>query len=181
MWGAHYIPICCTIEHLPDESTPALLPSAGLRASAPRTNVFSVLNRPAHPYRYRRFAYPLTGSGVQLAEQPGSARPSFRGTSTPCLVPVRLAHQIRTPPYTPSRAPHARTICVGGRVAVGEIGLTMAGCGVLGARGDVTDFLDFQSGNDDGGNPAYRHTTLQGRRSGCGSGAASRRIWDTGS
>ena len=57
----------------------------------------------------------------------------------------------------------------------------MAGCGVLDARGDVTDFLEFRSRNDDGGNPANRHAALQGRRSGCGSGTASRRIWDTGS
>ena len=71
-----------------------MLPSTDLKASAPRTIAFSVLNSPAHPYRYRRFACPLTGTDARLAEKRGSVTPSFQGTSTPYLLPVRLAHQI---------------------------------------------------------------------------------------
>ena len=67
------------------KAEPTMSPSADLRAPAPRTNVISVLNSPAHPYCFRRFAYPLTGAGVQLAEKPGSVRPSFRGLSPPDL------------------------------------------------------------------------------------------------
>ena len=73
-----------------------MLPSTDLKTSAPRTIAFSVLNSPAHPYRYRRFARPLAGTDARLAEKRGSVTPSFRGTSTPCLPPVRLAHQSRT-------------------------------------------------------------------------------------
>ena len=69
-----------------------MLPSAREKASAPRTTVFSVLHSPARPYRYRRFACPLTGADARLAEKRGSVTPSFRGTSTPYLLPVRLAH-----------------------------------------------------------------------------------------
>ena len=54
----------------------------------------TVLNSPAHPCRYRRFACPLTGANARLAEKRGSVTPSFRGTCTPYLLPVRLAHQI---------------------------------------------------------------------------------------
>ena len=53
-----------------------------------------MLNSPAHPCRYRRFACPLTGANARLAEKRGSVTPSFRGTCTPYLLPVRLAHQI---------------------------------------------------------------------------------------
>ena len=73
-----------------------MLPSTDLKASAPRIIVFSVLNGPAHPYRYRRFACPLAGADARLAEKRGSVTPSFQGTFTPYLLPVRLAHQIRT-------------------------------------------------------------------------------------
>ena len=52
-----------------------------------------MLNSPAHPCRYRRFACPLTGANARLAEKRGSVTPSFRGTCTPYLLPVRLAHQ----------------------------------------------------------------------------------------
>ena len=54
-----------------------------------------MLNSPAHPCRYRRFACPLTGANARLAEKRGSVTPSFQGTCTPYLLPVRLAHQIR--------------------------------------------------------------------------------------
>ena len=54
-----------------------------------------MLNSPAHPCRYRRFACPLTGANARLAEKRGSVTPSFRGTCTPYLLPVRLAHQTR--------------------------------------------------------------------------------------
>ena len=70
------------------------MPSTDLKASAPRTIAFTVLNSPAHPCRYRRFACPLTGANARLAEKRGSVTPSFRGTCTPYLLPVRLAHQI---------------------------------------------------------------------------------------
>lgn len=79
-----------------------MLPSTDLKASAPRIIVFSVLNSPAHPYRYRRFACPLAGADARLAEKRGSVTPSFRGTFTPYLLPVRLAHQIRTCPFKAS-------------------------------------------------------------------------------
>ena len=72
-----------------------MLPSTDLKASAPRTIAFSVLNSPAHPYRYRRFACPLTGADARLAEKRGLVTPSFQGTCTPYLLPVRLAHQSR--------------------------------------------------------------------------------------
>ena len=72
---------------------PAMLPSTGLKASAPRTIAFSVLNSPAHPYRYRRFVCPLTGTDARLAEKRGLVIPSFQRTFTSCLLPVRLAHQ----------------------------------------------------------------------------------------
>ena len=83
---------------------PAILPSTDLKASAPRTIAFPVLNSPAHPCRYRRFACPLAGTDARLAEKRGSVTPSFRGTYTPYLLPVRLAHQ------TPARAKSADTI-----------------------------------------------------------------------
>ena len=44
-----------------------MLPSSDLKASAPRIIVFPVLNSPAHPYRYRRFACPLAGADARLA------------------------------------------------------------------------------------------------------------------
>ena len=53
-----------------------------------------MLNSPAHPCRYRRFACPLTGANARLAEKRGSVTPSFRGTCTPYLLSVRLAHQV---------------------------------------------------------------------------------------
>ena len=68
-----------------------MLPSTDLKASAPRTIAFSVLNSPAHPYRCRRFACPLAGANARLAEKRGLVTPSFRGTCTPNLLPVRLA------------------------------------------------------------------------------------------
>ena len=43
------------------KAMPAMLPSTDLKASAPRINAFSVLNSPAHSYRYRRFACPSRG------------------------------------------------------------------------------------------------------------------------
>ena len=76
-----------------------MLPSTDLKASAPRTIAFSVLNSPAHPYRCRRFACPLAGANARLAEKRGLVTPSFRGTCTPNLLPVRLAHQIRAWPF----------------------------------------------------------------------------------
>ena len=83
------------------------MPSTDLKASAPRTIAFTVLNSPAHPCRYRRFACPLTGANARLAEKRGSVTPSFRGTCTPYLLPVRLAHQIqaldRTQPGLPMK------------------------------------------------------------------------------
>ena len=91
----------------PTKAMPAMLPSADVKASAPRTNVFSVLNTPAHPYRYRRFAYPLTGAGVQLAEKPGSVRPSFRGLSPPDLCQF-VWHTESVHLRTPQRARLAR-------------------------------------------------------------------------
>ena len=72
-----------------------MLPSTDLKASAPRTIAFSVLNSPDHPSRYRRFASPLAGTDARPAEKRGSVTPSFRGTCTPYLPPVRLAHQIQ--------------------------------------------------------------------------------------
>ncbi len=75
-----------------------MLPSTDLKASAPRTIVISVLPSPAHPYRYRRFARCLTAPHARLAEERGLVTPSFQGTCTPCLLPVSLAHQIRTCP-----------------------------------------------------------------------------------
>ena len=71
-----------------------MLPSTNPKASAPRTSTFSVLISPAHPYRYRRFACPLAGTDARLAEKRGSVTPSFQGTYTPYLLPVRLAHRI---------------------------------------------------------------------------------------
>ena len=71
-----------------------MLPSTNPKASAPRTSTFSVLISPAHPYRYRRFACPLAGTDARLAEKRGSVTPSFQGTCTPYLLPVRLAHRI---------------------------------------------------------------------------------------
>ena len=62
-----------------------MLPSTDLKASAPRTIAFSVLNSPAHPYRCRRFACPLAGANARLAEKRGLVTPSFRGTCTPNL------------------------------------------------------------------------------------------------
>ena len=76
-----------------------MLPSTDLKASAPRTIAFSVLISPAHPYRYRRFACPLAGTDARLAEKRGSVTPSFQGTCTPYLLPVRLAHRILVLPY----------------------------------------------------------------------------------
>ena len=73
-----------------------MLPSTDLKASAPRTIAFSVLNGPAHPYRCRRFACPLTGTDARLAEKRELVTPSFQRTFTSYLLPVRLAHQIRT-------------------------------------------------------------------------------------
>ena len=70
-----------------------MLPSTNPKASAPRTSTFSVLISPAHPYRYRRFACPLAEADARLAEKRGSVIPSFQGTYTPYLLPVRLAHR----------------------------------------------------------------------------------------
>ena len=53
------------------KTMPAMLPSTDLKASAPRTIAFSVLNSPAHPYRCRRFACPLAGANARLAEKRG--------------------------------------------------------------------------------------------------------------
>ena len=78
-----------------------MLPSTDLKASAPRIIAFSVLNSPAHSYRYRRFACPLAGTDARLAEKRGLVTPSFRGTCTPYLLPVRLAHQIPACPAPP--------------------------------------------------------------------------------
>ena len=83
---------------------PAMLPSAEVKASEPRTTVFSVLDSPDHPYRYRRFACTLTATGARLAGKRGSVMPSLRGTLTPYLLPVRLAHHIRTPQRARVRA-----------------------------------------------------------------------------
>ena len=85
-----------------------MLPSTDLKASAPRIIAVSVLHSPAHPCRYRRFACPLAGADARLAEKLGSVTPSFRGTFTPYLLPVRLAHQTRRhgrvpPPLQASR------------------------------------------------------------------------------
>ncbi len=73
-----------------------MLPSTDAKASAPRTTDFSVLISPAHPYRYRRFACPLAGTDARLAEKRGLVTPSFQGTFTPYLPPVRLAHRIQS-------------------------------------------------------------------------------------
>ena len=90
------------------------MPSTDLKASAPRTIAFTVLNSPAHPCRYRRFACPLTGANARLAEKRGSVTPSFRGTCTPYLLPVRLAHQIqarhRTQPGLPLKKGRGATM-----------------------------------------------------------------------
>ncbi len=74
-----------------------MLPSTDLKASAPRTIAFTVLISPAHPYRYRRFACPLTGTDARLADEtwigysfvpedfhllPSASSP---GTPEPCL------------------------------------------------------------------------------------------------
>ena len=75
-----------------------MLPSTDLKASAPRTIAFAVLISPAHPYRYRRFACPLTGTDARLAEKRGLVTPSFQRTFTSYLLPVRLAHQIPASP-----------------------------------------------------------------------------------
>ena len=88
-----------------------MLPSTDLKTSAPRIIVFSVLNSPAHPYRYRRFACPLAGADARLAEKRGSVTPSFRGTFTPYLLPVRLAHVAvgrRIAAHPPRRSGHGR-------------------------------------------------------------------------
>ena len=73
-----------------------------------------MLNSPAHPCRYRRFACPLTGANARLAEKRGSVTPSFQGTCTPYLLPVRLAHQIqaldRTQPGLPMKKGRAGTM-----------------------------------------------------------------------
>ena len=74
----------------------AVWPSTVPKVSAPRIIVFSLLNSPARPYRCRRFACTLTSADARLAEKRGSVTPSFRGTSTPYLPPVRLAHQNMT-------------------------------------------------------------------------------------
>ncbi len=42
----------------------------------------------------RTCALPLAGANARLAEKRGLVTPSFRGTCTPNLLPVRLAHQI---------------------------------------------------------------------------------------
>ena len=97
----------------------SMLPSSDLKASAPRIIVFPVLNSPAHPYRYRRFACPLAGADARLAGKRGLVTPSFQGTCTPCLLPVRLAHQIRTcalthtaPTFGSDRAPRGHAVSV---------------------------------------------------------------------
>ena len=76
----------------------AVWPSTVPKVSAPRIIVFSLLNSPARPYRCRRFACTLTSAGTH-----GSRRNvdrlllrSDKGTSTPYLPPVRLAHQNMT-------------------------------------------------------------------------------------
>ena len=84
-----------------------MLPSTNPKASAPRTSTFSVLISPAHPYRYRRFACPLAGADARLAEKRGSVTPSFQGTYTPYLLPVRLAHRNFVLPYTGTSSPGA--------------------------------------------------------------------------
>ena len=96
-----------------------MLPSTDLKASAPRIIVFPVLNSPAHPYRYRRFACPLAGADARLAGKRGLVTPSFQGTCTPCLLPVRLAHQIRTcalthtaPTFGSDRGPRGHAVSV---------------------------------------------------------------------
>ena len=96
-----------------------MLPSSDLKASAPRIIVFPVLNSPAHPYRYRRFACPLAGTDARLAGKRGLVTPSFQGTCTPCLLPVRLAHQIRTcalthtaPTFGSDRGPRGHAVSV---------------------------------------------------------------------
>ena len=60
----------------------------------PNKYLFGAHWSPAHPYRYRRFACPLAGTDARLAEKRGSVTPSFQGTYTPYLLPVRLAHRI---------------------------------------------------------------------------------------
>ncbi len=59
------------------QSMPAMVPSADRKTSAPRILVFSVLLRPTHPHRCRRFACPLTGTDARLAEKRGLVPPSF--------------------------------------------------------------------------------------------------------
>ena len=86
----------------------AVWPSTVPKVSAPRIIVFSLLNSPARPYRCRRFACTLTSADARLAEKRGSVTPSFRGTSTPYLPPVRLAHQNMTLHDT------SRTVCAAG-------------------------------------------------------------------
>ena len=70
-----------------------MLPSTNPKASAPRTSTFSVLT--ARPHE------PLPTLRLTPREDRRTARgetwlvtPSFRGTLTPCLSPVSLAHRI---------------------------------------------------------------------------------------
>ncbi len=93
------------------QSMPAMVPSADRKTSAPRILVFSVLLSPTHPRRYRRFACPLAGTDARLAEKRGLVTPSFQGTLTPCLLPVRLAHVtvgMRIAAHPPHRSGHGR-------------------------------------------------------------------------
>ena len=64
---------------------------------APDHRLFGA-HSPAHPYRYRRFACPLTGTDARLAEKRGSVTPSFQGTSTPYLL---IAVGNRVAPVSP--------------------------------------------------------------------------------
>ena len=82
------------LSHLPSHTIPLL---RGALAGKHYAEVGDILGdpvrAPVHPYRYRRFASPLAGTNARLAEKRGLVTPSFRGTFTPYLLPVRLAHQ----------------------------------------------------------------------------------------
>ena len=78
------------------KTMPAMLPSTDLKASAPRTIAFSMLNSPAHPYRYRRFACPLAGADTPARGETWFGYSFVSGDlHPPYLLPVRLAHQTR--------------------------------------------------------------------------------------
>ena len=165
------------------KAEPTMSPSADLRASAPRTNVISVLN--SLPIRTATDASTAPSQEPAHGSRRNVARLDLRSGGLPphtfCQFPWHTESvHIRTHPYTPTRASHVRTICAGGRVPVGEIGLTMA-CSAHRAVQRISLIFSQEMMMAETLPTGIRLRKTGARASAPGpGGAASRWVWDTG-